>query len=409
MRRGVRPGPRRIALVTSGFDVGGGVPTVARWLRDSLRSTAGYVVDVHDLATSSRDSNSRRLLKPKSWARRSLRNRPGATESVTHWGANAVEIETMRYRPRRELSHALQNYDLIQVVTGTPAWAAAVVEVGVPIVLLVATTVEWERQQHLAQQTGALGLWRRAMTSVVVRLERQALGKVDAVLVLNSAMLDRVKSAGQKHVIKSPPGIDTTVFSPASTGWRPDGYLLSVCRLSDPRKGLERMIRAYAELVKLNGAVPHLVIAGRGQLPSPLLTLVADLSLASRIAIRPNVDGGEQVDLYRGASVFIQTSYEEGFGMSVVEAMACGLPVVSTDTAGARESVVNGETGWLVPQDSEPSVPTLVAKRVREILRGDGAAIGRRARERCEAVFSNEVTVARFREVYDYLLERDPA
>src|SRR5438128_712892 len=132
MRRGPKSGLPRIALVTSGFDVGGGVPTVARWLRDSLRSTAGYVVDVHDLATSSRDPYSRRLLKPKSWARRSLRIRSGDEESLTHWGANAVEIETMRYRPRRELSQALQNYDLIQVVTGTPAWAAAVVGVGVP-------------------------------------------------------------------------------------------------------------------------------------------------------------------------------------------------------------------------------------------------------------------------------------
>lgn len=408
MRRGPQSGLPTIALVTSGFDVGGGVPTVARWLRDSLR-TAGYVVDVHDLATSSRDSYSRRLLKPKSWARRSLRIRSGDVESVTHWGANAVEIETMRYRPRRELSQALQNYDLIQVVTGTPALAAAVVGVGIPIVLLVATSVEWERQQHLAQQTGALGLWRRAMTAAVIRVERRALGRVTAVLVLNSAMLDRVKSVGQEHVIKMPPGIDTTAFSPAIRGWRPDGHLLSVCRLSDPRKGLERMIRAYAHMVKLHEAVPHLVLAGRGQLPSALLTLIADLGISSRVAIRPNVDRREQVALYRGASVFIQTSYEEGLGMSVVEAMACGLPVVCTDTAGARESVVNGDTGWLVPQESEPSVPTLVAERVLQVLRGDGAVMGRRARERCETVFSNEVAVTRFREVYDDLLKREPA
>jgi glycosyltransferase involved in cell wall biosynthesis len=398
-----------IALVTSGFDVGGGVPTLARWLRDSLRSIAGYVVDVHDLATSSRDSESRRLLGPKSWTRRSLRNRSGDEDSVTHWGANAVEIETMRYRPRRELSQAMRHYDLVQVVAGTPALAAAVVEAGAPIVLLVATTVEWERKQHLAQQTGALGLWRRAMTSSVIRVERRALTKVDAVLVLNSGMLDRVKSAGQECVLKTLPGIDTTVFSPATTGWRPGGHLLSVCRLSDPRKGLERMVRAYADLVTLQESVPHLVLAGRGQLPAPLLSLVADLGLTSRVVVRPNVDRGEQLDLYRGASVFIQTSFEEGLGMSVVEAMACGLPVVCTDTAGARECVVNGETGFLVQQDSEARLPTLVAQCVLQILSGHGAAMGRRARERCEAVFSTEIAVTRFTEVYDFLLRRDPA
>ena len=395
----------RIALVTSGFGVGGGVPTVARWLRASL-SHSGYLVDVHDLATSSRDPYSRRLLEPRSWVRRSLRNRTGDEDSVVNWGANAVEIETMRYRRRRELSKVLQTYDLIQVVAGSPALASAVIGTGVPVVLQVATTVNWERGWHLAHQTGVRRIWRRTMTLLTTRIERRALREVDAVLVENTDMLEFVRSSGQDRAIKAPPGVDTSVFSPPNTGWRREGYLLSVCRLNDPRKGLERMIHAYAMMLQLDDSVPPLLLAGRGELPGPLLGLVVNLGLSSRLTLRPNVDPGHLADLYRCASVFLQTSYEEGLGMSVLEAMASGLPVVSTDTAGSREAVANGVTGWLVPQRNDTAVPSIVANRVLDVLRGDGQAIGRRARERCEQNFSSEVALLPFIRVYDDLIRR---
>jgi hypothetical protein len=99
---------------------------VARWLRSSLESTGNYSIDIHDLATSSKDNTSRRLARPKTWFRRSLRSPSGSDDGVQHWGANAVEVEFMRYRPRVELTRALRYYDIIHVITGGPALAAAV-------------------------------------------------------------------------------------------------------------------------------------------------------------------------------------------------------------------------------------------------------------------------------------------
>ena len=122
----MRSRPRRIALVTQGFCIGGGVSTVARWLRSGLESTGNYSVDIHDLATSSKDAMSRRLARPKTWLRRSLRWLSDSDDGLQHWGANAVEVELMRYRPRVELTRTLRSYDLIQVVNGGPALAAAV-------------------------------------------------------------------------------------------------------------------------------------------------------------------------------------------------------------------------------------------------------------------------------------------
>lgn len=395
--------PRRIALVTQGYCRGGGVPTVARWLRSSLESTGNYSVDIHDLATSSKDATSRRLARPKTWLRRSLRSPSGSDDGVQHWGANAVEVEFMRYRPRVELTRVLRNYDLIQVVTGGPALAAAVIKADIRVVLQAATTAAWERESQLADQAIAKRAWRQGMMALTSRVERCALHDVDVVLVENDAMLDHVRALGQQNVIKAPPGVDTDRFIPESSGWSSDGYLLSVCRLGDERKGLDRIILAYGEMVRADARVPDLVLAGEGDLAPATAELVRNLGLASRVHVRSGVDASELVRLYQGASVFLQTSHEEGLGMSVLEAMACGLPVVCTDTAGTRETVENGVTGWLVVQGPDHVVAGEVAKRVLAALDGGGADMGSLGRDRCLRMFSLDVTLRRFTAVYDSL------
>ncbi|MEE6259040.1 glycosyltransferase [Plantactinospora sonchi] len=396
--------PRRIALVTHSFERGGGVPAVTRWLRESLGAVGGYSTDVHDLATSSRDSSSRRIVAPRTWIRRSLRSPTAHPSGYEHWGANAAEFEVMRYRPRRELSAVLRQYDLIQVIAGSPAWAAAVTGLGVPVVLQVATLVAWERAALLSVPGGPLNAWRGTMTRFTSRIERSALREVDAVLVENAVMLDHARSLGQRHVVKAPPGVDTTFFVPGPEGWRRTGHLLSVCRLGDPRKGLDRTVRAYAEMVRRMPSTPPLVLAGRGVLPAATVALVADLGLRDRVVVRSDVTPVDLLRLYQTASVFVQTSYEEGLGVSVLEAMACALPVVATATAGSRETVSDGETGWLVAQSPESEVPARIADRVLDILADPRCELGLRGRQRCLTNFSTTAALQCFTDTYDKLL-----
>jgi len=398
----------KIALLTHCWDEGGGVRVVARWLRDALVATGAYDVDIHVLATSCADPGSRRLTVPGSWVRPALQRRcDNGSVPHWHWGANAVELEFMRYRPRRELTVRLRDYDIVQVVAGSPAWAAAAFDCGVPVVLQVATRVAWERVSQLAMQGGSLRMWRGLMTAITSHLERSALHGADAVLVENATMLDYVRSSGQSYVIKAPPGVDTNVFSPPRTGWRREGPLLSVCRLGEPRKGLHRAVLAYAEMLRQDDSVAPLVLAGHGVPPAPVIDLIATLGLASRIVIRSDVPSGDLAKLYREASVFIQTSYEEGLGVSVLEAMASGLPVVATQTAGSGETVIDGVTGWLVPQDDDQDVVAGIADRVLGVLEKNDSCMGDRGREHCVSHFSSHVALRRFTDVYENLLGRN--
>ena len=396
---------RRIALITQGYQTAGGVQTVARWLATGLRG-AGFEVDIFDLASSRADENSRRLVSPASWRRTTLLSADRSEPEVTHVGANAVEFEPFRYLPRAEFSTELNRYDLVQVVAGGPSLALAAAKCRRPIVLQVATTVAWERATQLATAGRLLALWRGVMTRTTTLMERSALRRADVVLVENSQMEEFVRSVSRTLVVVAPPGVDTERFTPRTEGWSSLGYLLSVCRLNDPRKGLDRLIRSYALMREQRPSVPALVLAGRGELPAHLRRLIAELGLVEHVSVRSNVPQAELSSLYREASVYLQTSHEEGLGISVLEAMASGLPIVSTETAGTRETVAQGVTGWLIPQTPADQVPAVMASRALDVLQDEGGSISSHARQRCVAEFSLRVTLARFTEVYDVLLTR---
>jgi glycosyltransferase involved in cell wall biosynthesis len=391
----------RIALVTQGYQSAGGVQTVSRWLALGLRD-AGYEVSVFDLASSRTDAYSRRLMSPSSWRRPTLLKADPSEVQVTHVGANGVEFEPLRYLPRAELSSELSRYDLVQVVAGGPSVALAAMNCRRPIVLQVATTVAWERASQLATTGWALGLWRGAMTKTTSRMELRALRQADAVLVENDRMRDFVHSVSQARVFLAPPGVDTEHFTPRKEAWDSRGYLLSVCRLNDARKGLDRLIRSYALITTQRPSAPQLVLAGRGDLPAHLQQLIADLGLAECVSVRSDVPQAELPALYRGASVYLQTSHEEGLGISILEAMASGLPVVSTETAGTLETVAHGETGWLISQESDVEVE--LAARTLSVIDVDGHVMSVSARSRADSLFSERVTLSRFLEVYDELI-----
>src|SRR5680860_38068 len=393
----------RIAIVTQGYQSAGGVQTVARWLVGGLRAN-GHTVHIFSLATSRQDPHSRLLTKPSTWRRSSLLVPAGNEPDVTHVGANGAELEILRYLPRRDLDRALDDFDVVQVVTGGPALAWATSRTKTPVALQVATTVRWERAAMLARQAPLGWLARQVMTAAVTLLEVRSMRGVRAIHVENREMGTYVaQRAPQTPAILAPPGVDTTRFTPHPEGWRRDGYLLSVCRLGDPRKGLDRLIDSYAQLRARGREVTDLVLAGRNNPALALMNQIRDLGLAAHIHVRSDVPTVALPSLFQGASVYLQTSYEEGLGISVLEAMGTGLPVVATETAGTLETVIRGETGWLVPQGAE--VPHHIAEMTLRVLDGEGPSMARNARERAVSTFDSEFTLGRFLSSYARLLD----
>jgi glycosyltransferase involved in cell wall biosynthesis len=111
-------------------------------------------------------------------------------------------------------------------------------------------------------------------------------------------------------------------------------------------KRVDIVIRAFAEL-KLPEA--SMEIAGTGDYRASLERLVKSLGLEERVKFLGFVPEEEKVHLLRRAWASVLASPKEGWGISNLEAAACGTPVIAANSPGIRESVINGETGFLVP------------------------------------------------------------
>lgn len=345
----------KIGLVVPALTDGGGVPAVARFIIKVI-SRSNFDFKIISLSASSIDVASARLFKPSSWLRgASAQSAMWEGQPITHVGAVGGELEFQRYKPRRVLTDVLADCDLIQMVCGSPAWANSVVGLGKPVALQVATRARVERRLRDARPAGLSGWWRKVMTEITDRLDDSALRSVDAIQVENPWMLEygREISAGRDVDLRlAPPGIETDLFEPTDNR-RPnqDPYILCVARLNDPRKNIGCLLEAYARLPTQLRADVRLVLAGPCGPPTAFWERADELGLRDRIEFVSDPSREAIVKLFQHASVFALSSNEEGLGIVLLEAMACGVPVVSTRSGGPDGIVTDGVDGYLVPLD----------------------------------------------------------
>lgn len=182
------------------------------------------------------------------------------------------------------------------------------------------------------------------------------------------------------------PGVDPT---PIRRKYGLDGggpWILTVARL-DYHKGIDTVINALPAIrAAYSGA--RYAVAGVGIRQPHLERQIAQLGMGDAVRLLGFVPDDELPALYNAADVFVLDSRRfdllvEGFGIAIVEASACGLPVVGGRSGGIPEAVRDGETGLLI----EPDDPAAVAAAIKQLLgdpelRGRLGAAGRRAVER---------------------------
>jgi glycosyltransferase involved in cell wall biosynthesis len=200
-----------------------------------------------------------------------------------------------------------------------------------------------------------------------------------------------------------------------------------------PEKGIHTLIEAFAEVAKRFDDVELHIAGPQGALSPDFITslsadprvtallrfydqwgtclyqahldkLIAEHGIADRVRFLGNVPHKDLVATYQNADVVANASLSESFGISVVEGMACGIPVVGTRIGGMCESIVDGVTGMLV----EPEKPAALADALAYILedRARAADMGREGRRRAVAQFSWHARANRLMAVYRRLDER---
>ncbi len=154
----------------------------------------------------------------------------------------------------------------------------------------------------------------------------------------------------------------------------PDQYTLYLGGF-DLRKNVETLLHAYRYVGPAIGDDFPLVLAGRpARTRSPrfpdLEALIRELDLGEYVHITGYVEEGDKPAVYRGAAVLIQLSHYEGFGLTPLEAMSCGTPVVVSDRSSLPEVV--GAAGFtLDPADVEGIAGAIIACAIQEELQAD--------------------------------------
>ncbi len=215
---------------------------------------------------------------------------------------------------------------------------------------------------------------------------------------------------GRHRIEVIPNGIDVRRFRPvpraeARAAWDfspSKRYILfgALGALADARKGYHELVEAArilahdcwstrAELVVFGDLAPE----GAGELALPARFL-------------GHIDDDDRLaQLYSAGDVMVTPSLQEAFGKTLIEAMACGTPVVAFDGTGPADIVVHHETGWLAAQGNAADLAAGISWCLSDPART--AALGTAARRRAEALFDIDVVAGRYRALYERLAAQE--
>jgi glycosyltransferase involved in cell wall biosynthesis len=257
---------------------------------------------------------------------------------------NSFQFVARRYYERALASTAPEILveDINKVPLWTPRWGAARTVALVPH--LFGTTAFQEVAAPLA---AAVWLQERPIGRVYGRTPFEAISESTA---------DDLAARGipRARIAVIHPGIDTHFYTPAPAERSPVPLVVYLGRLKRYKR-VDLIIRAFADM---QHPTAQLAIAGTGTHRAALEALAASLDLGERVKFLGFISEAEKVTLLRSAWVLAFTSPKEGWGITNLEAAACATPVVASSSPGLRESVVDGETGYLVPHGD---IPALVA------------------------------------------------
>ncbi len=204
-----------------------------------------------------------------------------------------------------------------------------------------------------------------------------------------------------KRVFVNRPAVAVEEIAPKDDYAAAIPRIITVGRL-EWKKGYDYLLAALARL-KRSGAVFQAEIVGGGALYAELRFSIDDLGLSSEVRLVGRIIPAEVLQRLRGADLFVLSSHEEGIANAALEAMAAGLPVVTTNAGGMAEAIRDGVDGYVVPVRDIPAL----ADRIERLLADPSLRerMGRSARRRCIDEFSLHRQVEQFEYIYRQAVE----
>ncbi|HEX5164521.1 MAG TPA: glycosyltransferase [Thermomicrobiales bacterium] len=305
-------------------------------------------------------------------------------------------------------------YDLLHGNFWMSGWVAARLgeRFGIPVVQIFHATGRTKRRHQQAADTSP---------AERIAVEHDVIKSVDRIIAQCPAEETELVAdygADPATVVVIPSAVNIERYRPVDkaearrriglpNGERVIGYVGRMLPRKDPRN----IVRALAILNReLACPATLLLVGGETRDPDPIATpeigeiqrLAAELGIADRLRFTGKRQPDELRNYYSASDVAVTTPWYEPFGLTPLEAMACGTPVIGSAVGGITYTIADDETGLLVP----PRDPDALARALHAILANADyrARMGRAARQRVEREFTWDTVASRTAALYDHLL-----
>ena len=275
-------------------------------------------------------------------------------------GAWFPELEVLNYYPTQTWKELIAEADLCFVVSGHILSALPFYITKKKYVAWIGTAYTGDRENRIKTFPWYRKLFDHLIISRVNRWLEKKLLKAGTVFSISRYTQ---RELGNAIVGVMPAPVNTALFLPKRECVQP-GLICFTGRFLDPRKNVLLLLDAFAAVCK---KIPNAQLCMIGDEKSDALEKKLDmLNIASRVMLLKYVSQAEMIEKLQQADVFVIPSYQEGFCISGLEAMACACPVVSTRCGGPTDYVIDGKNGYLVDFDARElaeKIITIVADR----------------------------------------------
>jgi len=282
----------------------------------------------------------------------------------------------------RYLRKQKKNYDVIQIFGHVSLAGRIAKELKLPVVL------RFPGPMHITSR------------------RKESMLQCDALVANGDAFLYYKKEAIE-NIINIPPGIDTGKFRPVDSdirrkyGISPNDKLILFVGRFVPLKNLPFMIKGVSEVMKSDNEV-KLMLVGEGPLYAQITGIVSQLGIKKNVIFAGSVTHAALPEYYSASDLFLLTSNYDNFPNVVIEAMACGLPVIGTRVGGVPQLLEEGIRGFCIENNNISELKDTVLKVINDkrLCREIGERNIKFAREN----YSWERSAQRFLKVYQDIL-----
>lgn len=235
---------------------------------------------------------------------------------------------------------------------------------------------------------------------------RKNLLYADAIGSTSNAMAQQVRlllSNPQMEVTVTPFGVDVERFSPECIKKEKKQPVIGIVKYLEPIYDIPLLLNAFSIVYNRLEVKPILRIYGDGYLKEELESLAKRLNIASSVCFYGLISNDEVPNVIKEMDIFVNSSVKESFGVNMVEAMACGVPVVATDTAGANE-VIEADVTGVILKDRNPET---MANAFEDLLVDDNkrALMGKAGRERVLELYNWDKNVITMEQLYQSVMK----